>query len=130
MSNSVNPVTTLDFDPATPLPKQLDSPDTGPVVLLNNFLVPSGRLDEAIVVWQKTAEALKKEPGYISAQLHRGIGGANIMVNYAVWENAETLKAALGTKEFVAALSEFPKGTTMRPCVLHKLAIPNICVPY
>lgn len=28
----------------------------------------------------------KKQPGFISAQLHRGIGGANVFVNYAVFE--------------------------------------------
>ena len=37
----------------------------------------------------KEAEKFKEQPGFISTQLHKGIGGSATFINYAVWESAE-----------------------------------------
>ncbi|KAH7043796.1 hypothetical protein B0J12DRAFT_742714 [Macrophomina phaseolina] len=114
-------VTHINVDPSTPFEDQLKATHTGPVVLLNVFHVPDGKLEEAIAVWQRCADILFKEPGCISAQLHRGIGGADIMVNYAVWESVAHLMAGLNGEEFRVVREQFPQGTTMSPSVLQKL---------
>lgn len=114
------PLTRLNPDPATPYATQLDADHTGPIVLLNIFVIPSGRIDEAIAVWQK--------PGFISTQLHRAVGGANVVVNCAVWESIGALKAGTAAPEFRALIDGFPEGTTNMPCVLRKIAVPNVCV--
>jgi hypothetical protein len=36
----------------------------------------------------------KRQAGFISALLHRGIGGSSIFFNYVVWEAAEHFKQA------------------------------------
>lgn len=122
------PLTRLNPDPATTYATQLDADHTGPIVLLNIFVMPSGRIDEAIAVWQKAAGIIKQKPGFISTQLHHAVGGANVVVDCAVWESIGALKAGTAAPEFRALIDGFPEGTTNMPCVLRKIAVPNVCV--
>ena len=61
------------LDPAFPIERQLGI-DTGPVVLVN--VVTLDRADEQsfLKVWQDDAVFMKRQPGFISTQLHRAIG--------------------------------------------------------
>lgn len=118
--------TFYEIDAATPFPQQLEE-KAGPIVLTNTFLVPAGQMDAAIVTWKESAEIAKTAPGYISTQLHRGIGGSNVLINYAIWDSAHALRDCLGSKEFKAIVNKFPEGTECRAHVFHKLAIENIC---
>jgi len=44
----------------------------------------------------------KKKQGFISSQLHRGIGGrSSVFINYAVWESTEHLKDALSDRVWI-----------------------------
>lgn len=51
---------------------------------------------------------MKTKPGFISAQLFRGIGGSRIFTNVAVWESAGRLHAAFGTPEFARHKQRYP----------------------
>ncbi|KAB8228841.1 hypothetical protein ETB97_002411 [Aspergillus alliaceus] len=104
-------------------------PPVAPVVLLNVISIPSGT-DKALFLqtWRRSAEVLKKAPGYISTQLHTAIGDGNFIVNYAVWENNEDLKNALALPEFLKVCEDFPDGTEFRAAVLQKAAIDGVCV--
>ncbi|GKZ38134.1 hypothetical protein AbraIFM66950_010104 [Aspergillus brasiliensis] len=107
----------------------LADPPVGPVVLLNVISVPPGTDNELLLkTWRRTAEILKKAPGYISTQLHSAIGDGNFIVNYAVWENNEYLRKGLALPEFKAACEDFPDRTEFRAAVLQKAAIDGICV--
>jgi hypothetical protein len=51
--------------------------DVGAVILINKFDVGSEDVDQFLKTWASGAEFMKKQPGFISAQLHRGIGGSS-----------------------------------------------------
>ncbi|WYZ36227.1 hypothetical protein EsH8_XI_000110 [Colletotrichum jinshuiense] len=105
------------------------NPPVGPVVLLNVISIPPGADKEAFLeTWRRSAEVLKKAPGYISTQLHHAIGDGNFIVNYAVWENNEYLKNGLAIPEFLKVCEDFPNGTEFRAAVLKKAFIDGVCV--
>lgn len=59
--------------------------DVGPVLLINKFSVSPEEFDLFIDGWAVEAKKFKEQPGFISTQLHRGIGGSSTFVNYAVY---------------------------------------------
>jgi heme-degrading monooxygenase HmoA len=59
----------------------------GSVILINKFSVAPREIDEFLKGWATEAEKFKLQPGYISTQLHRGIGESGTFINYAVWES-------------------------------------------
>lgn len=82
---------------------QLITAGSGPVVLINTFLVEEGEAASFQAGWSKAAEVLRQQPGFISTTLHRPVGASQLWVNYAVWESASAFTAALATPEFRAA---------------------------
>jgi heme-degrading monooxygenase HmoA len=71
---------------------------------------------------------MKQQPGFISTQLHRGIGGSSVFVNYAVWESVEHFKGAFSDPEFQAKMKDYPSSAEASPHLLKKVAVPGICV--
>jgi Antibiotic biosynthesis monooxygenase len=71
----------VEMDNNVTLRAQLEE-DVGPVILLNKFTVKAEDIEEFLKVFSATAEMFKQQPGFISAQLHRGIGGSNRLFNY------------------------------------------------
>jgi heme-degrading monooxygenase HmoA len=69
--------------------------NVGPVILINKFSVNSEDIDQFLKAWAAEAGKFKEQPGFISTQLHRGIGGSGTFVNYAVWESAAHFKKAV-----------------------------------
>ena len=59
--------------------------DVGPVILLNKFSVKPDDIDEFLKVFYDTTEMFKKQPRFISVQLHRGIACSITFFNYVVW---------------------------------------------
>lgn len=106
---------------------QMES-DVGPVILINKFNVNLEDVDQFLRVWAADAEIMKRQPGCISAQLHRGIAGSGVFINYAVWESAELLKRALSNPEFQSTTAEYPASVTVSPHLFEKVAVPGICV--
>jgi heme-degrading monooxygenase HmoA len=84
------------------------------VTLINPFEVPPGREEDAVAYWERCADVLRRQPGFISAHLHRAImpGARFALVNVAEWESAEHFQSAVSTSEFQAAAttgaSDFP----------------------
>ena len=56
--------------------KQLDGDISGPVILINKFTVDPEDVNKFLKAWANDAEYFKHQPGFISSQLHRGIGGS------------------------------------------------------
>ena len=48
----------------------------GSVVLINTFTVEPEEAEQLQEAWASDAAFMKQQPGFISTQLHRGIGGA------------------------------------------------------
>jgi quinol monooxygenase YgiN len=98
------------------------------VILINKINVKPEDVDEVLKAWAEDAAFFKKKPGFISAQLHRGIGGSCVFINYAVWESVGHLKEALSDPAFGSALAHYPDGTVASPHLFRKVAVPGICV--
>jgi quinol monooxygenase YgiN len=115
-----------ELDPATPFLSQLQG-TAGPVTLINTFIVPPERAADFLDAWRADAAYMKSSPGCISAQMHRGTEGSQVMVNVAVWESTEALFAAFRTPEFQAAAARYPAEIVAYPHVLQKVAVAGIC---
>jgi quinol monooxygenase YgiN len=95
----------------------------------NDLFYPSTTLDEFLKAWATEAEKFKQQPGFISTQLHRGIGGSGTFVNYAVWESAALFKKAVNTvMNPLERMSAYPASTVASPHLFKKVAVPGICV--
>src|SRR5271169_5240655 len=114
------------LDEHVPIQKQLHG-KASPVVLINIFTAASADVDALLAAWEHDANWMKKQPGYISAQLHRGIGGSCAFLNYAVWESVEHFRAAFTHPEFRAALAAYPSSVVASPHLFEKVAVPNLC---
>jgi heme-degrading monooxygenase HmoA len=100
----------------------------GPVILINKFTVKPEEVDQLLKAWGADAEVMKRQAGFISTQLHRGIGGSSVFVNYAVWQSTEHFKQAFNNPEFQSQLANYPPSTTVSPHLFRKVAVPGICV--
>jgi heme-degrading monooxygenase HmoA len=102
--------------------------ETGPIVLINTFTVAPEDADQLLAAWADDAAFMKRQPGFISTQMHRGIASSSTFVNVAVWESAQALRAAFFSPEFQAKLANYPDSAVSRPHLFQKIAVPGICV--
>jgi heme-degrading monooxygenase HmoA len=116
-----------EMDPQVTFAEQLQQ-ETGPVVLINTFTVAPEDADRLLQVWAEDAAFMKRQPGFISTQLHRGIAGSTTLVNVAVWESAAALRAAFVSPEFQAHVGRYPDSAVTQPHLFQKVAVPGICV--
>jgi quinol monooxygenase YgiN len=118
----------VETDEQVTFSKQIEEDISGPVILINKFNVDPEDVDKFMKSWAKDAEYFKRQPGFISAQLHRGIGGSGVFVNYAVWESSASLRNALNNIDLKALMSDYPSTTVISPHLFKKVAVPGICV--
>jgi heme-degrading monooxygenase HmoA len=117
----------IEMDERVTLQQQM-AQELGPVILINTFTVKPEEADQLIAAWTADAAYFKQQPGFISAQLHRGIGGSGVFINYAVWESAEHFRRAFSQPEFRESMKAYPPSTIASPHLFQKVAVPNICV--
>lgn len=99
-----------------------------PVILINKFTVAPQDVEQLLAAWAADADWMRQQPGYISTQLHRGVGASCVFLNYAVWESIEDFKRAFTHPEFQARLSNYPESTVVSPHLFEKVAVPRICL--
>jgi Antibiotic biosynthesis monooxygenase len=75
----------VEMDDKITLSEQMEE-EVGSVILINKFNVKPEEADQLLRAWAADAAYFKSQPGFISTQLHRGIGGSCVFINYAVWE--------------------------------------------
>jgi heme-degrading monooxygenase HmoA len=114
------------LDPACPIDQQLGS-RADPVVLVNLFTVAEADIPALMSAWEKDALWMKQQPGFLSTQLHRAIGGSHMFMNYAVWESVASFRAAFTHPDFVSALAAYPSSAVAQPHLFAKVAVPNLC---
>jgi quinol monooxygenase YgiN len=117
----------VEMDETVTIFNQLEQ-NTGPVVLINEFDVEPDEADQFIKAWSEHSAYFKKQPWFISTQLHRGIGGSSMFVNYAVWESTELFKKAVSNPESNSLLDKYPPSTIASPHLFEKIAVPGICI--
>jgi heme-degrading monooxygenase HmoA len=115
------------LDPAFPIDRQL-ALDASPVVLVNVFTLDKTDEPAFLQAWRDDAAIMKRQPGFISTQLHRALGESPTYLNYAVWESTADFRAAFANPEFRAKLSAYPASAVASPHLFQKVAVPRICV--
>ena len=114
------------LDPEFPIDRQLGV-EAGPVVLVNLFTVDPADQDALVAAWREDALWMKKQPGYISTQLHRAVGDSCMYLNYAIWDSVDDFRVAFSNPEFQQALSHYPSSAVTAPHLFEKIAVPNCC---
>ncbi len=115
------------LDPLVPIFQQLGA-DVSPVVLVNVFQVAEGDIPALLLAWEADANWMKQQPGYISTQLHQGIAGSTVFMNYAVWESVAHFRTAFAHPDFKTALEHYPSSVVASPHLFTRLTVPNLCV--
>jgi heme-degrading monooxygenase HmoA len=115
------------MDPAFPIERQL-AVDASPVVLVNIFTLDQADEQAFLQNWRDDALFMKRQPGFISTQLHRAIGESPTYLNYAVWESTADFRSAFTHPEFIAKLSAYPSSAVASPHLFQKVAAPGVCV--
>ena len=115
------------LDANVPIFQQLNT-EQSPVILVNVFTVAEADVPALLTAWAADANWMKQQPGYISTQLHRGIGGSTVLMNYAIWESVAHFRAAFTHPDFKTALGHYPSSTVASPHLFERLTVPNLCV--
>jgi heme-degrading monooxygenase HmoA len=115
------------LDPAFPIDRQVMI-DASPVVLVNVFTLDAADEQAFLKVWEDDAAFMKRQPGFISTQLHRAIGESPTYLNYAIWQSTADFRAAFAHPEFRAKLAAYPSSAVASPHLFRKVAVPGICV--
>ena len=115
------------LDPNCPIFQQVNAEVT-PVVLVNVLHVAEDDIPALLKAWEADANWMKRQPGYISTQLHQGIAGSTVFMNYAAWESVGHFRAAFGHPDFKSALEQYPASAAASPHLFTRLTVPNPCV--
>jgi heme-degrading monooxygenase HmoA len=123
----------VEMDENMTLAEQLEEEQKGsgrPIILINKFNIKPEDVDQLLKAWAADAAYLKQKPGFTFTQLHHGIGGSCVFINYAVWESVEHFKqATTGDPAFnKSTLARYPDCTTGSSHLFRKVAVPGICV--
>jgi heme-degrading monooxygenase HmoA len=114
------------LDPSTSFVSQLDEAGDEAVTVINTVVAPPGELEACLRAWNAEAAVMTKQPGFVSTQLYRGVGGSNTLINVAMWESASHVKAALARPERSPAQLNPPDGMTVYPTLVRKVAVAGV----
>jgi heme-degrading monooxygenase HmoA len=117
----------IDLDDRVTFRQQLEH-NIGPAVLMSTFLVPPDQVDNFLEGFKKQFAIMRKQPGLISAQLHRGIAGSGLFMNYIVWETVAAFKHGYELPEFQAQLKEYPPGTVVSANFFQRVPVAGMCL--
>jgi heme-degrading monooxygenase HmoA len=103
----------------------------GHVVLINKFIVEPDKAEQFLKDWTEDAKGFKQQPGFISTQMHKGIGRSSVFLNYAVWESLDHYKEAVNKRLFssepLSPLMKYDDTLIMSPHLFKKIAVHGIC---
>jgi quinol monooxygenase YgiN len=122
----------VEMDESNTLKDQMESQVAGPVILINKFNVKSDKVEQFLKPWEEDATQFKNQAGFISAQLHKGIGKSTVFINYAVWEQMDHYKEAVNkilfSSEPQSRLLKYDDDSlVISPHLFKKVAVPGIC---
>ena len=81
------------------------------VILINPFEVPEGKEEDALAFWEKAADFMRRQPGYLSTRLHKSIvSWARFhYINIAEWESVEHFENVMNSEEFKNLVGPYMK---------------------
>ncbi len=106
---------------------QLES-SAAPIVMLNIFQVDENDLDAFLRHWAEAASFMKRQDGFISQQLHKGVGASLTFMNYGVWESVSALKKVFYSSEFGELRDTYPNSAVAMPHLFQTVSVPGNCV--
>ena len=106
--------------------EQLDG-DDAPITLINVFTMSADDVDAFLQAWTDDAIFMKRQPGFIRTQLHRGTHGSTTFVNIATWESSAALRDAFTAPEFRQAMARYPEDVEGAPHVFAPVAVRGVC---
>jgi heme-degrading monooxygenase HmoA len=123
----------VEMDDRVKFKDQIEEKVMGSVILINKFNVAQGKVEQFLKDWGEDATNFKQQPGFISTQLHKGIGKSSVFINYAVWESMEHYKKAINkilfrSKSRSPLLKYDDESLVLSPHLFKKIAVPGICV--
>ena len=116
-----------ELNDAVSLADQMQSNEDGSVVLINVFTIDAQDEEALLAAWSHDADFMKAQPGYISTQMHKAIGGSTTYVNYAIWESVESFRNAFSNPEFQKRIGDYPQSAVASPHLFKKLAVKGHC---
>jgi quinol monooxygenase YgiN len=120
----------VEMDEKVTLKDQMEDEVSGPVILISKFNVEHKGRRSFLKIWEENATNFKREPGFISTQLHKGTGNSSVFISYAVWESPKHVKNAadkvLGP-DLQLVISKFPDSLVHSSHLFKKIAVPGIC---
>jgi heme-degrading monooxygenase HmoA len=119
--------TIIDLDNRVTFKQQLEE-NVGPVVLMSTFLVAPDQVDTFLDGFKRQFTIMRNQPGLISAQLHRGIAGSGLFMNYIVWESVDAFRRGFELPEFQAQMRQYPPGTVVSASFFRRIAVPGMCL--
>ena len=80
------------------------------VVLINPVEVSASAGERFIEQWQKAADYMQRQPGFLATRLHRSLSQDTRFgfINVAEWESPAEFMRAVGSEEFKALASGSP----------------------
>jgi len=122
----------VEMDDRMKFKDQIEEKIIGSVILINKFNVEPNKVEQFLKDWGDDAINFKQQPGFISAQLHKGIGQSSVFINYAVWESMEHYKQAINkmlfTPESQSPLLKYDDDSLIiSPHLFKKVAVSGIC---
>jgi quinol monooxygenase YgiN len=120
----------VEMDEKVTLKDQMEEEVSGPVILMNKFNVEPEQVEKFLKAWEEDATEFKQQPGFVSTQLHKGIGKSGVFINYAVWESMKHYKDAFNRvvgSNMQSLLSKYPDSLVVSPHLFKKIAVPGIC---
>jgi quinol monooxygenase YgiN len=72
------------MDERVTISAEMDEDKNDLVIVMNKFNMKHEHIDSFLKAWTTDAEIMKRQPGFISAQLHSGIAGSCIFINYTL----------------------------------------------
>ena len=121
----------VELDERVTLKDQMQENETRSVILINKFNVVPKQIEQFLKAWTEDATNFKEQPGFISTQLHKGVGKSTVFINYAVWESMKHYKNAVNKvigPNFQSIFSKYPDSLIVSPHLFKKVAVSGICV--
>jgi len=84
----------------------------GQVVLINRLTVAPEDVPCFLEVWADEEAYMQRQPGFVSAQLHRARRGDGPYVRVVVWDSARALEAALESPRAQELAGRYPVSAT------------------
>src|SRR3546814_19477899 len=116
-------------DPNVSLESQVGSGHAGPVVMVGTYTTSPDKMDALLESWTVLAHIMRAQPGLLFCQLRRGIGGASVLMNYAVWESLYAFRAALDDPELCEEAQKLPQSVSAHQLLISHIAVSTILVP-